>query len=146
MGIVVLQCSCCGKSHAIQYTAKNVLSTVKSGWNSFGSALYCPDCVKTWEDRNGAGRPLWGEDHTIERIDELYKDFAPKTVTAYCPECESENTFVWNVDNDGYKTYCAVCGSRLMLCDECKHRTGKYVCDCDYDSITDTCRFDPEGF
>ena len=42
----------------------------------------------------------------------------------------------------GFKAYCPVCDSRLMLCDECKHRTGKYVCvcvcDCDYDSITET--------
>lgn len=28
----------------------------------------------------------------------------------------------------GFKAYCPVCDSRLMLCDECKHRTGKYVC------------------
>ena len=41
---------------------------VKAGWNSFGSAFYCPKCVKTWEQRNGKDRPLWGEEHTKERV------------------------------------------------------------------------------
>ena len=64
-------------------------------------------------------------------------------VTEYCPECESEIELRWDVSKDGYKTYCPVCGNRLMLCDACHHRrlNGEYIDDCDYCSDTDTCRF-----
>lgn len=135
MGIVVLQCSCCGKRHSIEYTAYNVLQTVRSGWNSFGSALYCPDCVKTWEEYNGKNKPLWGDDHTIKMIDEQYSCSMSNTVTEFCSECESEVTFGWDVGQNGFKAYCPVCGSRLMLCDECIHKNGI----CDYDSGTGKC-------
>lgn len=63
------------------------------------------------------------------------------TVTEYCPNCDSEIEMRWNVETDGYKAFCPVCGKRLMLCDECHHRTGEYVDDCDYCSATDECRF-----
>ena len=65
-------------------------------------------------------------------------------VTEFCPECESEIEIRWDVKTDGYKAYCPVCGSRLMLCDECQHRVDdNQTCDCDYDSKTDSCRFNP---
>ncbi len=47
---------------------------IKAGWGSFGDALYCPRCVKTWEKRNGKDRPLWGKDHTRVRIHEIIEN------------------------------------------------------------------------
>ena len=44
---------------------------VKAGWGSFGSALYCPKCAATWEERNGKDRPMWGNAHTRERVLEI---------------------------------------------------------------------------
>jgi len=67
-----------------------------------------------------------------------------KTVTEYCSACESEIELKWDTKRMGYKAYCPVCGSRLMLCDECQHRTGGACTeDCDYSTSTDTCRFNP---
>lgn len=62
--------------------------------------------------------------------------------TEVCPNCDAEVELRWDVKKDGYKAFCPHCGARLMLCDECQHRTGGgYAGDCDYDSNTDTCRF-----
>ena len=63
----------------------------------------------------------------------------PLTVTEVCPHCESEITMEWDVKTRGHKAVCPVCGNRLMLCDECQH--GEPGHRCDYDSDTDTCRF-----
>nr|DAW40883.1 MAG TPA: putative cytoplasmic protein [Caudoviricetes sp.] len=65
--------------------------------------------------------------------------------TEYCPECEREVSVYWDVEEDGYKIYCPSCGSRLMLCDACTHRgpNGEFCDDCDYSSVTDSCRFNP---
>ena len=60
-------------------------------------------------------------------------------VTEYCPHCENEIEMRWNTDKFGYKAFCPVCGKRLMLCDECRHMDG--ISGCDYDNVTDTCRF-----
>lgn len=63
-------------------------------------------------------------------------------VTEYCPECEIEVTMQWDVRALGYKAFCPHCGKRLMLCDECQTRKdGGFMDDCDYDSETDSCRF-----
>lgn len=63
-------------------------------------------------------------------------------VTEYCPECETEVTMQWDVKELGYKAFCPHCGKRLMLCDECQSRKdGGFMDDCDYDSETDSCRF-----
>lgn len=66
------------------------------------------------------------------------------TVVELCPSCGTEIEMRWNVKTDGFKAFCPVCGNRLMLCDECMHRTGECHCDCDYDSETDSCRFNPK--
>ena len=65
-----------------------------------------------------------------------------KTVVEYCSHCETEVEMKWDIERDGYKAFCPYCGNRLMLCDECQHRTGGACTeDCDYDTETDTCRF-----
>lgn len=122
MGIVTLQCSCCGKRRSVVYTASNAASIIKEGWGSYGSALYCPKCTRTWDERNGANRPMPGKYNTLRIIDELYIKSAPKHVVEYCSECETENEFRWDVNAEGFKAYCPHCGAVLMLCDECVHR------------------------
>lgn len=64
-----------------------------------------------------------------------------ETVTEVCPNCDHEVTLVWNPRKQGFKAFCPHCGARLMLCSECKYRNGELHDDCDYDSATDTCRF-----
>jgi len=70
---VQIMCSACGhrsrKYKVDKYSRKEPADEiVKAGWNSFGDAFYCPKCVKTWENRNGRDRPLWGKAHTRERV------------------------------------------------------------------------------
>ena len=64
-------------------------------------------------------------------------------VVEVCPFCGSEIVMRWDVGSLGFKAFCPVCGNRLMLCDECLHRDGEFRDDCDYDSVTDSCRFNP---
>lgn len=143
MDIVSITCSCCGNRESVLYSAENVNKLVKNGWNSFGDALYCPDCVSTWEERNGTKKPLWGAEHTVSKIDAVYERQRPHTVVEWCPECNTEVEMCWDVERDGYKAFCPVCGNRLMLCDECHHRNGEFHDDCDYNGITDSCKFNP---
>lgn len=69
-------------------------------------------------------------------------------VIEVCPNCGSEINMEWDVGTSGYKAFCPVCGKRLMLCDECLHREygDVAVCDCDYNSADDTCRFNPNHY
>lgn len=70
---MIIQCSCCGRKHSFSYSAGNVLCAVYThGWGSFGSALYCPECSNSWDDRN-KNRPQPGPDNTIRVIDRLYQ-------------------------------------------------------------------------
>ncbi len=48
----------------------------------------------------------------------LSQDLADMTYEV-CRNCNSENVFKWNVEYDGYKAYCAVCGSAMMVCSKC---------------------------
>lgn len=64
------------------------------------------------------------------------------TVTEYCPHCENEIEMRWDTDTRGFKAFCPICGKRLMLCDECLHTGG--TGNCDYNSETDSCRYDPQ--
>lgn len=64
------------------------------------------------------------------------------TVTEVCPHCDSEIEMRWDTDTQGFKAFCPVCGKRLMLCDECRHAG---CGPCDYDSQSDTCKFNKEG-
>ena len=145
MEILTIMCSCCGSKERIWYSASDVNDAVKRGWNSYGTVLYCPKCSATWEERNGTDRKMSGAENTVKLMDELAEKQKPKTVTEFCSECDREITTEWDVETDGYKTYCPSCGNRLMLCDECQHRKGYYHDDCDYDGSTDTCRFNGRG-
>ena len=70
---VQIMCSRCGqRSREINYDQYSRIEPpeelVNDGWNSYGDAFYCEQCAKTWEERNGKGRPLWGKAHTKERV------------------------------------------------------------------------------
>ena len=45
-----LTCSNCGKTRSI--CAGDMADVLGAGWNSYGSALYCPECSSTWDKRN----------------------------------------------------------------------------------------------
>lgn len=57
-----------------------------------------------------------------------------------CPHCEREVYLAWNAETDGYKAYCPYCGNRLMLCSELDEE-GNGLGTCDYNSETDTCKY-----
>ena len=93
-----------------------------------------------------AARAWQGAIQMLYDMPTLTQPNEPLTVTEVCPHCESEITMEWDVKTRGHKAVCPVCGNRLMLCDECQH--GEPGHRCDYDSDTDTCRFNrrpPEG-
>lgn len=62
--IVRLQCSNCGAVEEIKNRIDETEKAIKSGWGSYGSALYCPKCSETWDERN-PGRPMADERHTF---------------------------------------------------------------------------------
>ena len=59
-----LQCSNCGATETITNRIDEAEKAIKSGWGSYGSALYCPECSKTWDERN-PGRPMADEGNTF---------------------------------------------------------------------------------
>ncbi len=70
---MTITCSNCGASYSFHYCAGNVSNAVLNrGWGSFGAALYCPECSKTWNMRN-KGRKMPGPENTIRVIDEMYQ-------------------------------------------------------------------------
>lgn len=65
-----------------------------------------------------------------------------RVVTEWCSFCENEIELKWDVDGQGYKAFCPVCGNRLMLCDECQH-SENCSAGCDFNSETDSCKHNP---
>ena len=58
MSKISLQCSNCGNRIEIENTVDDAVNVIKSGWDSIGYAMYCPDCVrqiKTGTQRNRLG-------------------------------------------------------------------------------------------
>lgn len=60
-------------------------------------------------------------------------------VTEFCLSCMSEITMQWDTEMYGYMAHCPVCGARLMLCNKCCEDGS--ADDCDYNSETDSCKF-----
>lgn len=46
-----IMCSNCGAEESVHNSLRDI-SEVAERWGSFGGALYCPECVKTWHERN----------------------------------------------------------------------------------------------
>ena len=59
-----IQCSNCGKRKELSNTVDDSVAVIKSGWNSIGVALYCPDCVNKITN-NGYANRLAGEKNTF---------------------------------------------------------------------------------
>lgn len=61
-------CSSCGNSEDIK--PNEITDAVLRGWGSYGSALYCPECSRTWDERN-KGRPMASALNTCQRLFDL---------------------------------------------------------------------------
>lgn len=61
---IYIQCSNCGKCEEIENTVDKAVHIIKSGWNSIGSALYCPKCVEVIKNSRYGDR-LAGEKNTF---------------------------------------------------------------------------------
>lgn len=69
-----IMCSCCGNIEKVSNRKiSDTVDLIKSGWGSCGSALYCPECSRTWKERNG-DRPMADEKHTFLVIMNLFFD------------------------------------------------------------------------
>ena len=67
---MTIQCSCCGSTEDLSYGAEEIDAVIEKGWNSFGRALYCPECSRTWYQRNA--KDLSGKGNTRSVICRLY--------------------------------------------------------------------------
>lgn len=69
-----IMCSCCGNHETVSNRkVSNSIHLIKRGWGSCGSALYCPECTRTWKERNG-DRPMADERNTFFVILNLFMD------------------------------------------------------------------------
>ena len=69
--VIDIQCSCCGNHENLENSIDATVEKIKSGWGSYGSALYCPKCSKEWKNRNGE-RPMGDERNTFLVITNLF--------------------------------------------------------------------------
>jgi len=57
---------------SFDYSAGHVIGATRAGWNSYGSALYCPECSASWHERNSLDRQLAGAENTVSVIDAIH--------------------------------------------------------------------------
>lgn len=60
----IIQCSCCGYHQDFPNDKTWPISVTSAGWGSYGSALYCPECTRTWPERN-PGRSMASNGNTL---------------------------------------------------------------------------------
>lgn len=53
---MTLMCSNCGEEKTVE-TILEVTKVIEDGWRTVGDANYCPECSRTWKDRNGREIP-----------------------------------------------------------------------------------------
>lgn len=74
-----IMCSCCGNHETVSNRKiSTTVDLIKRGWGSCGSALYCPECTRTWKERNG-DRPMGDERNTFFVILTLFMDALKET-------------------------------------------------------------------
>lgn len=51
---VTIYCSRCAMRRRLSTKdgARGAAAAIGAGWGSYGGALYCPKCTKTWNERN----------------------------------------------------------------------------------------------
>ena len=64
-----IMCSNCGKTESV-HNSLDEIAKVAERWGSFGCALYCPECVKTWNERNS--KPMSDYKNTFTVIATLF--------------------------------------------------------------------------
>jgi len=62
----LITCSNCGVHRALD-AHKDPADAIRAGWNSCGDALYCPECSRTWSERN-PGRAMSSLENTYFKI------------------------------------------------------------------------------
>lgn len=67
-----IMCSNCGKTRRMSTNRMPGASTVRAGWGSCGSALYCPECTRTWSNRNE--KPMSTDLNTCELVNRAAND------------------------------------------------------------------------
>lgn len=50
---IFIQCSNCGEHRMIPQSYETMGEMYLVGYRAVGDALYCPNCVKSWKERNG---------------------------------------------------------------------------------------------
>lgn len=63
---IKLRCSNCGDCRELTSTVDDTVDSVKEGWGSYSTNLYCPQCSRTWKERNFT--EMNGEDVTFKII------------------------------------------------------------------------------
>jgi hypothetical protein len=67
-----IMCSNCGACISLTFSAANIRRVIQKGWRANGHAAYCPECVRTWADRNGDRLQPSG-DAMLTLIDEIHR-------------------------------------------------------------------------
>ena len=69
-----VMCSRCGNHQKLSNKRiQDTADLIHSGWGSCGSALYCPECAKSWKERNG-NRQMGDERNTFFAIMNMFFD------------------------------------------------------------------------
>ena len=69
--MIYLTCSNCGELREVSASGSRAYyrEIIWDGWGSCGSALYCPECTRTWDRRNK--KPMSDDINTILVIQEI---------------------------------------------------------------------------
>ena len=63
-----------------------------------------------------------------------------REIVEWCPHCDTENNFKWDITKDGYVSKCTGCGKPLMLCDECMNADDNTRNKCDWEKEGNICK------
>jgi hypothetical protein len=102
------QCSNCGKREQTSAWVGIPEGMFHLGYRAHGDVLYCPDCVETWKERNGA------------EYDEQYKDAQHLFAVWWNRQVQMQIT-----DKSKIKTYRRNCVGDFVEVEGCLHITIK---------------------
>ena len=68
--MICLTCSNCGAQREVSFSGTRAYyrEIILDGWGSYGGALYCPECSRTWYKRNK--KPMADDINTLLVIQE----------------------------------------------------------------------------